>query len=282
MSTPTPAQRREGAHPAGRQGDPPPLPEPLSVAIPDVHTHLDLVGIDVAESVALARAAGVDRMMTVGVDVPSSEWGVRVAHEHPEVWAAVAVHPNDADRATEQALARLAELAQDPRVRAIGETGLDYYRDRVSPQRQRQSFAAHIEIATSTGKALVIHDRDAHDDVLAVLDEVGAPEHTIFHCFSGDADFARRCLDRGFVLSYAGTVTFSNAAGLREAAAITPPGQLLVESDAPFLTPTPYRGRPNGSYLVPLTLRAIAEVQGREVDELAAEVTATAARVLGW
>jgi TatD DNase family protein len=182
--------------------------------------------------------------------------------------------------ATDADIDRIAGLAADRNVVAVGETGLDYYRtDEAGRPRQEESFRRHIAIAKVTGKALVIHDRDAHDDVLRVLDDEGAPEHVVFHCFSGDAAFARRCIDRGHVLSYAGNITFKNAQDLRDAAAITPPDQLLVETDAPFLTPMPYRGRPNASYLIPLTVRALAEIQGRSESEVATSVTQTAERV---
>jgi TatD DNase family protein len=195
----------------------------------------------------------------------------------------VAIHPNEAPDADEAAWQAIAELATQPRVVALGETGLDHYRtDSAGWAAQETSFRRHIAIAKDTGKALVIHDRDAHEDVLRVLESEGAPERVVFHCFSGDADFAQRCADRGFVLSFAGNVTFKNAQNLRDAAAIVPLDQMLVETDAPFLTPIPYRGRPNAPYLVPLTVRAIAEVRGTDEAEVAAAVVATAARVFGW
>ena len=208
------------------------------------------------------------RLVQVGVDVPSSRWSAALADRHPNVLAAVALHPNEAGAgtATDEALAEIDRLAAEPRVRAVGETGLDRYR--TGPEgwpAQEASFRAHIAIAKRHGLALVIHDRDAHEEILRVLDDEGAPEHTVFHCFSGDADFARACVERGFVLSFAGTLTFGNAGSLREAAALTPVDQLLVETDSPFLTPMPYRGRPNASRLVPLTVRALAEVTGTEL-----------------
>jgi TatD DNase family protein len=164
----------------------------------------------------------------------------------------------------------------------VGETGLDRYR--TGPEgwdAQEASFRAHIGIAKDQGVALVIHDRDAHEEILEVLEDEGAPEHTVFHCFSGDPAFAKACVERGYVLSFAGTVTFGNAAYLREAAALTPVQQMLVETDAPFLTPMPYRGRPNASRLVPHTVRALAEVTGTELPEFCAGLTATAERVFG-
>jgi TatD DNase family protein len=178
-------------------------------------------------------------------------------------------------------LAGIAELAALPQVRAVGETGLDYYRDSAPPEVQREWFRAHIEIAKRTGKALMIHDRDAHDDVLAILAEQGPPEHVIFHCFSGDAAMARKCASAGYVLSFAGTVTFSSATRLREAAIAVPAGQLLVETDAPFLTPVPNRGRSNAPAQVAHTLRAIAELKRLDVAELCGIVTATGERVFG-
>jgi TatD DNase family protein len=220
----------------------------------------------------------------VGVDVASSRWSAELAARHPNVLAAVAVHPNEAGagRASDDALAEIDRLAALPRVRAIGETGLDRYRTGPGGwAAQEASFRAHIRIAKEHDLAVVIHDRDAHDEILRVLDDEGPPARTVFHCFSGDAAFAAACVERGFVLSFAGTVTFANAANLREAAARTPVGQMLVETDAPFLTPMPYRGRPNGSRLVPYTVRALAEVTGVDLTQLCAGLTATAERVFG-
>jgi TatD DNase family protein len=200
----------------------------------------------------------------------------------------VALHPNEvpvlAERGElEAALAEIEALAARDVVRAVGETGLDHFRTGADGwARQEESFRRHIAIAKDAGKALVIHDRDAHDDVLRVLQVEGAPDRVVFHCFSGDADFARRCADAGYVLSFAGNVTFGNAQALRDAAAVTPLEQMLVETDAPFLTPMPFRGRPNAPYLVPLTVRAIAQVRGADEAEVAAGVTATAARVFAW
>ena len=226
----------------------------------------------------------VPRLVQVGVDVASSRWSAALAARHPAVLAAVALHPNEAGagKATEEALAEIDRLAALPRVRAVGETGLDRFR--TGPEgwaAQEASFRAHIRIAKEHGIALVIHDRDAHEEILRVLDDEGAPEHTVFHCFSGDAGFAKDCVARGFVLSFAGTLTFANAGYLREAAALAPAGQLLVETDSPFLTPAPYRGRPNASRLVPHTVRALAEVTGVELVELCTTLTATAERVFG-
>lgn len=273
---------------ARRAGEFPPPPEPLRTPVLDSHTHLDITlqeGLDSVESaIALARDAGVDRLVQVGVDVASSRWGVEVARKYPAIVATVAVHPNDAPRVPDLdgALREIESLAGDPRVRGIGETGLDTFRTGADGRAaQEVSFRAHIAIAKRYGRPLVIHDRDAHADVLRVLDEEGAPDTVVMHCFSGDASFAGECVRRGYVLSFAGTVTFANAGALREAALVTPPDQLLVETDAPYLTPMPYRGRPNASYLIPLTVRALAEVKGMDVDELAAAISATGDRVFG-
>jgi TatD DNase family protein len=290
---------RSAASRANRRGEPPPSPEPLPAPALDSHTHLDIVlgerpagdehgewasDADVDAEIAAAVAVNVPRLVQVGVDVASSRWSAALAARHPNVLAAVALHPNEAGagKATDDALAEIDRLAALPRVRAVGETGLDRYR--TGPEgwaAQEASFRAHIGIAKRHGVALVIHDRDAHEEILRVLDDEGAPERTVFHCFSGDADFARACVQRGFVLSFAGTVTFGNAGSLREAAARTPADQMLVETDSPFLTPMPHRGRPNSSRLVPHTVRALAEVAGVEVGQLCAGLTATAERVFG-
>jgi TatD DNase family protein len=274
---------RSNGRPADRwrQDHPAPAPEPLPVEVIDSHCHLDMVGGDVAGAVAAAQAVGVRRIVTIGVDIATSQWAARAADEHPDVYAAVAVHPNDVDGIGDAEYAEIERLAGQPRVRAVGETGLDYYRDWADPEKQRAAFRRHIAIAKATGKALVIHDREAHDDVLRILDEEGAPERTVFHCFSGDAAMARACAERGYVMSFAGNVTFSSASALREALAEAPLDLLLVETDAPFLTPTPHRGRPNASYLVPLTVRAMAETRGEPVDTVAAAIAATAERVFG-
>jgi TatD DNase family protein len=267
----------------GRRGEPPPAPEPLDIEVIDSHCHLDLMDISPAEAVAAARAVGIRRMVTVGVDLPTSRWQATVAGEFDDVYAAVAIHPNEAAEGVDEAtFAELTALARLPNVRAVGETGLDYFR--TPPERhvtQQESFRRHIAIAKETGRPLMIHDRDAHTDTLRILAEEGAPEQVVFHAFSGDAAMARTCADAGYVMSFAGNVTFRNAEDLREAAAVAPRELLLVETDSPFLTPMPYRGRPNGPYLVPLTLRAIAEVRGEAVDELAAAVAATGERIFG-
>jgi TatD DNase family protein len=268
---------------AGRRGDAPPLPEPLPAAAIDAHCHLDLMDVPVEQAIAEAKAVGIDRLVTIGIDVPSSEWSVQTAAAYDDVFATVAIHPNEAHTADEQAWSRIAELAASPAVVGIGETGLDHYRTGEDGWRQQEeSFRRHIDIAKQTGKALVIHDRDAHGDVLRVVESEGAPEHVVFHCFSGDAAFAKACADRGFVMSFAGNITFKNAGDLRAAAAIAPAELLLVETDAPFLTPMPYRGRPNAPYLVPMTVRALADVRSETAEQVAAAVWATAARVFAW
>jgi TatD DNase family protein len=257
----------------------------------DNHTHLEIAdgeeGLDWREQLDRASAVGVRGVVQVGTDVVTSRWSAETAGMDPRMLAAVAVHPNETPELTtrgeiDDALAEIDRLAALPRVRAIGETGLDRYRTGEEGwAAQEASFRAHIRIAKERGVALVIHDRDAHEEVLRVLEDEGAPEHTVMHCFSGDAGFARACVDRGFVLSFAGTLTFANAGYLREAAALAPVDQLLVETDAPFLTPVPFRGRPNSSRLVPHTVRALAGVTGVELPELCAALTATAERVFG-
>ncbi|MDK3258842.1 TatD family hydrolase [Blastococcus capsensis] len=294
---------RSASSRANRRGEAPPSPEPLPAPALDSHTHLDIVlgerpadgehgewasDAAVDAEIAAAEAVGIPRLVQVGVDVASSRWSAELAARHPNVLAAVALHPNEAGQGKAEgqwldtALAEIDRLAALPRVRAVGETGLDRFR--TGPEgwaAQEASFRAHIRIAKEHGVALVIHDRDAHEEILRVLEDEGAPEHTVFHCFSGDAVFARACVERGYVLSFAGTLTFGNAAYLREAAALTPPGQLLVETDSPFLTPMPHRGRPNSSRLVPHTVRVLAEVTGTDLAELCGHLTRTAERVFG-
>jgi TatD DNase family protein len=269
-------------------GRPPaPDPEPLPALAFDSHCHLDMVDGQVTDVLARAAACGISRVVTVGCDVPSSHWAAKCAADHGDVYAAVAIHPNETAAAAsspaerDSVLAEISALAGLPDVRAIGETGLDYYRDNASPAVQREWFRAHIEIAKRAGKALMIHDRDAHHDVLAILAAEGAPEHVIFHCFSGDAAMARTCADAGYVLSFAGTLTFSSAQQLREAAAVTPAELLLVETDAPFLTPVPNRGKSNAPAQVAHTLRTLAAVKNLDVAELCSVIQATGERVFG-
>jgi TatD DNase family protein len=264
-----------------RDGDLPPAPEPLRTPTADAHCHLDLMGSDLFDALARSESVGVPHVVTIGVDVETSKLAADQADSHHGILAAAAIHPNSAGEATDEALRDIEDLAGRNRVRAIGETGLDYYRDTATVEAQQASFRAHIAIAKSTGTALVIHDREAHDDVLRILDEEGAPDRTVFHCFSGDEVMARTCVAKGYVLSFAGNITFKNAQHLRDAVAVTPLEQMLVETDAPFLTPMPYRGRPNAPYLIPLTVRAIAEVKRVDEDTVAGTIHATARRVFG-
>ncbi len=271
----------------------PPAPEPLPHPVVDNHCHLDIARGDeeplpVADAVATAAAVGVPRIVQIGCDLPGARWAVEAAAEHDALVAGVALHPNEAPRLAEEgrleeALAEIEALAQaHDKVRAVGETGLDFYR--TGPEgvaAQEESFRFHIDLAKRLGKTLVIHDRDAHDEILRVVDSEGAPERWVMHCFSGDAAFARACLDRGAHLSFAGTVTFKNAAPLREALAVVPDDRLLVETDAPYLTPMPYRGRTNASYLVPHTMRVMAEVRGADLGALCAAVESATDAVFG-
>ena len=269
----------------GRPQAPPPeaLPSPAF----DSHCHLDMIDMTVADTLAQAAAAGIDRVITVGVDAASSRWSADCARAFPAVYAAVAIHPNETAAAATTAaerdvvLAEIARLAGLPRVRAVGETGLDYYRDSAPSQVQREWFRAHIDIAKQAGKPLMIHDRDAHEDVLAILAADGAPDQVIFHCYSGDAELAQRCVEAGYLLSFAGTVTFGNAAGLREAAAVTPAELILAETDAPFLTPSPNRGKSNAPAQVAHTVRALAAAKQMDVAKLCAVIEATGERVFG-
>ncbi len=266
---------------------PAPAPEPLAAETFDSHCHLDMIDRPVPQVLAEARAAGITRVVTVGCDLPSSRWAASCAAEHRDVYAAVAIHPNETARAAgsaaqrEEVLAQIGALAALPQVRAVGETGLDYYRDSAAPAVQREWFRAHIEIAKQSAKALMIHDRDAHEDVLRILDAEGAPEQVIFHCFSGDAAMAKRCAESGYVLSFAGTVTFANAQQLRDAAAAVPAELILVETDSPFLTPVPNRGKPNAPAQVAHTLRAIAGLKQMSAAELCAQIASTGERVFG-
>ncbi|MFF9626898.1 TatD family hydrolase [Streptomyces griseosporeus] len=282
----------------------PPLPEPLRVPVADSHTHLDMQSGTVEEGLAKAASVGVTTVVQVGCDVRGSQWAADTAARYDAVHAAVALHPNEAPRivhgdpdgwsrqgereaggaaALDEALAEIDRLAALPHVKGVGETGLDYFRTgEEGKAAQEHSFRAHIEIAKRHGKALVIHDREAHADVLRVLKEEGAPERTVFHCYSGDADMAEVCARAGYFMSFAGNVTFKNAQNLRDALAVAPLELVLVETDAPFLTPAPYRGRPNAPYLVPVTVRAMAAVRGIDEDTLATALAANTARAFGY
>jgi len=268
-----------------------PAPEPLPVPCVDAHAHIEIVadaGFDspeVRQVIEDAAAAGIDRIVQVGYSAEQSEWGANLAALYDgQVLAAVALHPNEAPvvEDLEADWAIIESLAQQPRVRAIGETGLDYFR--TPPElrgRQQESFKWHIDLAKRTNKALVIHDRDSHDDVLSVLAEVGAPEKTVFHCFSGDVEMAKKCIERGYVLSFAGTVTFKNAPQLREALAITPIDQILVETDAPFLAPMPHRGALNSPAQIATIVRAMAAERNADLAEFAKALSRNAERIFG-
>ncbi|GAA4095167.1 TatD family hydrolase [Streptomyces hundungensis] len=289
---------------AAKKDAPPPLPEPLGVAVADSHTHLDMQDGTVEQALEKAAAVGVTTVVQVGCDVKGSQWAADTAEAYAAVHAAVALHPNEAPRivhgdpdgwsrqgargpggegALDEALAEIERLAALPWVKAVGETGLDHFR--TGPEgkgAQERSFRAHIEIAKRHNKALVIHDREAHADVLRILREEGAPGRTVFHCYSGDAEMAELCAEYGYFMSFAGNVTFKNAQPLRDALAVAPQELVLVETDAPFLTPAPYRGRPNAPYLIPVTVRAMAAVKGVHEDVLAAAIADNTARAFDY
>ena len=268
-----------------------PLPEPLPAPTVDAHAHMEIItdtapdSTEVGQVIAEAKLVNVDRIVQVGYSAEQSAWCVAAAEKwNSSVLAAVALHPNEAPvvKDLEADWAIIEKLAQHPRVRAIGETGLDYFR--TPPElraRQQESFKWHIELAKKTNKALVIHDRDSHDDVLSVLLEVGAPEKTIFHCFSGDLEMAKTCIERGYVLSFAGTLTFKNAPALREAVKIVPIEQLLVETDSPFLAPMPHRGALNTPAQIANIVRAMAVERNADLGELATALGNNAERLFG-
>jgi len=267
-------------------------PDRLPIAVVDNHCHLDISRDEdppapFAEILDAAAQVGVDRVVQVGCDLASAAWTVTVIEQHPALLGGVAIHPNGApalhDAGTlDDACADIERYAAHPRVRVVGETGLDYYRTGPEGvQAQQEAFRRHIEIAKRTGLALQIHDRDAHEDVLRILAEEGAPERTVLHCFSGDMSMARECVRRGYFLSFAGTVTFKNARDLRNALAVVPTEHLLVETDAPYLTPSPHRGRTNGPYLVPLTVRAMAETLNCAVPALCQALSSNSEAVYG-
>ncbi|WP_284255712.1 TatD family hydrolase [Pseudolysinimonas kribbensis] len=282
---------RARERPADQPAEYPPLPEALVVPVYDNHTHLDIRdgehGLDYREQLDRASSVGVRGVVQVGTDLATSQWSAEIAAREPRVLAAVALHPNEAPEierrgALDDQLAGIAELASRPRVRAVGETGLDFFRTGEDGRAaQIRSFEAHIEIAKQSGLALQIHDRDAHREVVEVLERVGAPERTVFHCFSGDAEFAQLVAEHGWFLSFAGTVTFKNAPALREALEAVPRSSLLVETDAPYLTPMPFRGRPNSAYLIPHTLRSMADTLGTDVSMLAAQISSNTELVYG-
>jgi len=276
----------------GRDVSYPPAPDPLAVPVYDNHCHLEIAdgddgGLSLDEQLARAAEAGIAGVVQAGGDIESSRWSAAAAARHPRVLAAVAIHPNEAPAYAaagrlDEAIAVIDDLAGQPRVRAIGETGLDFFRTQPDGiDAQRHSFEAHIALAKKHDIAMQIHDRDAHDAVLETLDRVGPPDRTVFHCFSGDAAMARIAGERGYYLSFAGNVTFKNAQNLRDALAVASPERILVETDAPFLTPTPYRGRPNAPYLVPVTVRFMAAELGLDVGELCAQLAANTVAVYG-
>jgi TatD DNase family protein len=292
-ATDGPMRNRAEQSEQGRRRDRarPPLPEPLPHPVVDNHCHLDIADgawLETADAIARAGDVGVRRIVQIGCDLPGAAWAVRAAEEHAELVAGVALHPNEAPPLAaagrlEAALGEIERLAQaHDKVRAVGETGLDFFR--TGPEgrdAQVASFVRHLELAKRLDKTLVIHDRDAHEAVLDVIDAEGAPDRWVMHCFSGNPRFARACLDRGAYLSFAGTVTFKNAQPLRDALVVTPLDRVLVETDAPFLTPTPYRGRPNASYLVPITVRAMAETRGEDLTTLCEAIDANTETAFG-
>jgi len=269
----------------------PPLPSSLVVPCYDNHTHLEIADgddpLDYLQQLDMASSVGVRGVVQVGGDLETSRWSAEMAAREPRMLAAVAIHPNEAPAyeaagTLDAAIAEIDQLAARPRVRAIGETGLDYFRTGEEGRpAQHRSFEAHIAIAKRHDLAMQIHDREAHDDVIETLLRVGAPERTVFHCFSGDAEMARLCADHGWYLSFAGNITFKNASNLREALEVIPRDRILVETDAPFLTPLPHRGRPNSPYLIPVTLRFMAEHLGTDVAMLAAQISSNTELVYG-
>jgi TatD DNase family protein len=268
-----------------------PMPEPLPVAVVDAHAHIEIItntapdSQEVRQVIDEAASVGVDRIVQVGYSAEQSQWCADLAELYPgKVLAAVALHPNEAPvvKDLQRDLAVIEKLAYLPRVRAIGETGLDYFR--TPPELrgvQQDSFRWHIDLAKKTKKALVIHDRDSHEDVLSLLLEVGAPEKTVFHCFSGDVEMAKTCIERGYILSFAGTMTFKNAPALREALKLVPHDQLLVETDSPFLAPAPHRGKQNTPAQIPTIVRAMAAERGEDLAELCTALSANSERVFG-
>lgn len=307
-TVPPPVRDREDIDPRGKKRDRswPAIPEPLPFPVIDNHCHLDFADGDeqlsVRDHVARAAAVGVDAQITIGSDLEAVRWtAALLAAEDcpPTLRGGVAVHPNEAvlhargrDHrgrdlvGLDEAISEVSELLRGPGMVVVGETGLDWFRTSRDDERARtaqiDAFRAHIALAKELDLPLQIHDRDAHRDVLEVLEADGAPERTVFHCFSGDAEFARLCVDRGWFLSFAGTVTFSSAGSLRAALAEVGLGQVLVETDAPFLTPAPYRGRPNSSYLIPHTMATIAEVTDTDLEQACRAIRTTTQDVYRW
>lgn len=270
----------------------PAIPEPLELGTYDNHTHLEIADgerpMSVAEHVEAMKAAGMLGAVQVGVTLESSVWSAEVAASEPMLLAAVALHPNEAPlyesrAALDDAIAQIAQLAKQPRVRAVGETGLDFFRTegQAALEAQAHSFEAHIQIAKENDIALMIHDREAHDNVVATLKRVGAPDRVVLHCFSGDVELAEICQENGWYLSFAGNITFKKNQHLRDAMLSVSPELLLIETDAPFLTPEPLRGRPNAPYLVPHTLRFMADLLGWDEVRLARQLNQNTERVYG-
>ena len=271
----------------------PPLPEKLTTTTVDAHCHLDIededIFMSVEDSLAKAKAVGITGIVQVGVDVPSSKWAIKTAQEFSQIHATVALHPNEApvialengESALDEAIAEIAELAKEDVVKAIGETGVDFYRtSEEGIEFQEKSFRAHIQIANKLNKPVMVHDRDAHLDALRILDDEKA-QQVIFHCYSGDKEFAQELVKRGWYLSFAGTCTFKNAQNLREALQVTPLENVLVETDAPFLTPMPYRGYPNSSYMIPLTLATMANEMNVDINTVADATRTNAEKLFG-
>ena len=271
----------------------PPLPEKLTTTTVDAHCHLDIedddIFMSVEDSLAKAKAVGITGIVQVGVDVPSSKWAVKTAKEFSQIHATVALHPNDAplialekgENALDEAIAEIAELAKEEVVRAIGETGVDFFRTSEEGRAfQEKSFRAHVQIANKLNKPVMVHDRDAHLDALRILDDEKA-QQVIFHCYSGDKEFAQELVKRGWYLSFAGTCTFKNAQNLRDALQVTPLENVLVETDAPFLTPMPYRGYPNSSYMIPLTLATMAQEMNVDINTVADATRTNAEKLFG-
>jgi TatD DNase family protein len=271
----------------------PPLPEKLTTTTVDAHCHLDIededIFMSVEDSLAKAKAVGITGIVQVGVDVPSSKWAIKTAQEFSQIHATVALHPNEApvialekgESALDEAIAEIAELAKEDVVKAIGETGVDFYRTSEEGRDfQEKSFRAHIQIANKLNKPVMVHDRDAHLDALRILDDEKA-QQVIFHCYSGDKEFAQELVKRGWYLSFAGTCTFKNAQNLREALQVTPLENVLVETDAPFLTPMPYRGYLNSSYMIPLTLATMAKEMNVDINTVADATRTNAEKLFG-
>ncbi len=294
VDRPTRERAATGEDGRSRNRSRPPLPDQLPMAVVDAHCHLDIADgedgawLGVAEAVKLASSVGVTRIVQVGCDLTGAAWAVDAAASYDGVIAAVALHPNEAPKLAaagelDDALAAIERLAtRGDKVRIVGETGLDYFRTGPDGRAaQQESFAEHIRMAKRLDRTLMIHDRDAHDDILAILDREGMPDRVVMHCFSGDTEFARKCVERGAWLSFAGVVTFKNAQSLRDALAVTPLDRVLVETDAPYLTPAPHRGQPNASYLIPHTVRKMAGVLNISVPELCEALSANADAAFG-